>query len=351
MLADLPEDEPHNAECGACHNPHVQTSSHQAVQSCANAGCHAQPDTLTPFHRGLNPGVLDNCVECHQAHTFRIHDGGRDCLDCHEDIYDDIDQRRISLNPATARPIRVASAGPMDPGLARLALAAHSPAPAAARLQAVPDTVRFWHGQHRGVECTNCHTMAGQHGALTVTSIADCRSCHHAEPVAGNCTHCHERPEMLVETFHVQRTFNLSAGAGRTVTRELAFHHEEHLDLGCATCHNTGGLSLQGSNVDCRNCHEQHHNPNADCKACHTQPPAGVHNLDVHLGCAGAGCHEAAPASVKSVPRTRPFCLVCHQDKNSHRPGRSCEQCHVLPRPRTASGPAPDDGPQLAEVP
>jgi hypothetical protein len=35
------------------------------------------------------------------------------------------------------------------------------------------------------------------------------------------------------------------------------------------------------------------------------------------------------------VPRTREFCLVCHQTMVAHRPGGNCAQCHALPAPRS----------------
>jgi nitrate/TMAO reductase-like tetraheme cytochrome c subunit len=88
MMADLPEDEPHGAECGACHNPHEQRTPQQAVESCSASGCHTRPDTLTSYHRGLAPGVLEGCTTCHEAHDFRVHDPGN-CLSCHSDIMND----------------------------------------------------------------------------------------------------------------------------------------------------------------------------------------------------------------------------------------------------------------------
>jgi nitrate/TMAO reductase-like tetraheme cytochrome c subunit len=347
MLGDLPPDEPHGGECGACHNPHEQATPSQAVESCATGGCHAQPDTLTPYHQGLDPGVLDACTTCHEAHTFRIHGAESDCLSCHEDIYDDAPGRRVSAAAPPSRPVRVASAGPLDPALARLALAAH---PAPAQSAARTDTLRFWHSQHRGVECTSCHTMEGSHGALTVTSLNDCRGCHHAQPVAGDCSTCHQRPEIHGRTYRVRRTVRITAGGGNRSTRELPFRHAVHTGIDCASCH-TGGPGLGAANVDCQQCHTAHHRPDASCMACHVDPPAGAHDLQVHLGCAGSGCHEAAPASVQAVPRTRDFCLVCHQDMTDHRPGQSCERCHTLPRPRAAADPAHGPGLQLAEEP
>jgi hypothetical protein len=72
LVADMPEDEPHDRVCGACHNPHDQATPREAERTCASAGCHVRPDTLTPMHQGLAVGVLENCLGCHTAHDFRV---------------------------------------------------------------------------------------------------------------------------------------------------------------------------------------------------------------------------------------------------------------------------------------
>ena len=326
LLPNLPADEPHGAECGACHNPHVQTTPRQAVESCATAGCHAMPDTLTPFHRDLDPGALRDCLACHPAHEFRVHGGGQECLACHSDIFDDAPPQQIS---SRAEPVLLASAGPADPGIRRLLLAAH-PTPQQR------DSVGFWHSQHRGVECTACHSTSESHGALTVTSIRDCRACHHQEQADAGCQTCHATQEVRAIRRTVRRTLDLRIGALDRPTRALPFNHAVHEELDCAGCH-TGGLSLTAAELDCSSCHDRHHTPNNDCMACHRPPADGAHNLDVHLGCGTAGCHEAASDVIQQVPRTRGFCLVCHQDLTDHRPGRNCADCHTLPSPRPVS--------------
>lgn len=58
VMVNLPNPDPHKGSCASCHNPHTQTTPHDAVQSCTKAGCHTQADTLSPFHRGMGPGVL-----------------------------------------------------------------------------------------------------------------------------------------------------------------------------------------------------------------------------------------------------------------------------------------------------
>jgi nitrate/TMAO reductase-like tetraheme cytochrome c subunit len=341
VLVDMPADEPHGGECGACHNPHSQTTPRQAVESCASAGCHAMPDTLTPYHRSLDPGVLEDCLACHPAHEFRIHGEGQECISCHSDIYDDGPQRRISRR---AEPVRLASAD-LDPALARLAMAAH---PATQQ----QDSVAFWHSQHRGVECTSCHSMEESHGGLTVTSIRDCRACHHAQPAANNCTTCHEGVDVRSLRAQVQRTMDIQIGSLNRPTRTITFDHAAHTDLECASCHD-GGLSLTAAEVDCFACHEEHHQPTNECAACHSLPLQGAHNLDVHLGCAGSGCHQAPAEGIRFVPRTRDFCLACHQTMTDHRPGRNCADCHTLPSPRgmSLSSRGPGSGPEPGETP
>lgn len=80
----VPADDPHKGRCGDCHDPHRQTTVADAYKTCTNAGCHAGVDTLTPFHRGLHPGLLARCGDCHKPHTWTVK--GPACLECHENI-------------------------------------------------------------------------------------------------------------------------------------------------------------------------------------------------------------------------------------------------------------------------
>jgi hypothetical protein len=344
LLADFPADEPHDAVCGACHNPHTQETPQQAVQTCGTAGCHERPADLSPFHRGLGVGVLEECTVCHEAHEFRIPHGGTECLACHADIY--LDAPGATRSPAAAGQPGAGSPSPWSeqaPG-ATLVSARHAPHPItqqaprevtqqAPRQQprvATRDTMGFWHSQHRGVECTACHSIRDRHGALTVTSLRDCRSCHHTEPVATPCTACHERSSVRRLSTQVSRVMNIRVGRLDRPRRTLPFDHGDHLNYGCQECH-TSGLALSAAALDCTRCHLEHHQPSVSCMSCHPAPAAGAHDLNAHLGCAGSGCHDAAPAPVRAVPRTRDFCLSCHQDLVDHRPGRNCVACHALP--------------------
>ena len=83
-LVNMPNPDPHGGVCAACHNPHVQKSPAEVVQSCTNAGCHTQAADLSPMHKGMQPGVLENCTFCHKAHDFKVE--ATRCVDCHQDL-------------------------------------------------------------------------------------------------------------------------------------------------------------------------------------------------------------------------------------------------------------------------
>lgn len=296
LVADFPENDPHAGACGACHNPHDQTTPQQAVQSCATAGCHERVDTITAFHRGLGPGVLTECTRCHTAHQFNSK--GTSCIGCHTDIY----QR-----------------GPIT-------------APALGLRPASNDSLRFEHARHRNVECTQCHDTQTSHGGVTLTSFTTCQQCHHADNVrqTAQCLSCHERRE-LVRTFQERATVKVANRAAKQ--RQLRFNHQDHQTEQCTSCH-TPGLEMSAANVSCTQCHQQHHRPETNCRACHTESPLAAHDTRAHVGCAGAQCHDPVP--FQGVPRTRELCLSCHQNMVDHRPGRNCAQCHAVPGQRPA---------------
>lgn len=347
LVGDIPEDEPHDGVCGACHNPHDQPTPAAAVQSCASGGCHTAADTLTPMHRGLDPGVLESCTTCHAAHDFRI--GDSQCLACHSDIYEDRrggTPRTSGAAPppghpavgAASRAAPAVSAGGASRQPALFAALLHGgapPPPPPGQSAAAQDTVRFAHADHRGVECAACHSSEGSHGRLTVTGLRDCRSCHHTAPVVASCAACHEARDIAGRSYRVTQTFELSV-AEATQRRALPFDHGRHEDITCVRCHR-GGLALSASAVSCDGCHEEHHAATSSCVACHADPPDGAHGIEVHVtGCAGSGCHSTASlaAPLRSMTRAREICLSCHQEQVEHFGGRECTDCHRLPAVR-----------------
>jgi nitrate/TMAO reductase-like tetraheme cytochrome c subunit len=284
-LVQMPEPDPHSGVCAACHNPHEQEEPSDAVESCATAGCHEGVDSLSAFHRGIEETVLSSCLNCHAAHDFGL--DGSDCASCH--------------------------AGADAPGVG----------------SAFAD---FDHGQHPDVECASCHVSETAHAALTAESAEDCSSCHHTAPLSQTCARCHTPEEGPRETFTVVRPMVLDVGTNDP-RRAMAFPHASHNEVDCASCHTEGTALSVTPDLDCQSCHEDHHGPEVDCASCHEVVPTEAHPPEeAHVTCSGAGCHERVP--FESVPRTRAFCLGCHQDLGDHEPDRACAECHTLPAPR-----------------
>jgi len=287
-LVELPEPDPHEGGCAACHNPHEQTEPAQAAESCATAGCHDDTRELTPFHRGIERETLTECMYCHQAHDFSL--DGSDCASCHE--------------------------GAEPPGAVLVS------------------SLVFDHAEHESQACGDCHSTAETHGGSSVTTVADCRSCHHEETPSASCAQCHG-PEDAPDTIHrLTRPMVLDVGV-RDPERIFVFDHGNHAEIDCASCHSVGIDMAVPDDLDCQSCHEDHHTPLSDCASCHVAAPVSAHPpTEAHVTCSGAGCHTEVP--FETVPRTRAFCLGCHQDLTDHEPQDTCAECHQLPAPRGA---------------
>jgi nitrate/TMAO reductase-like tetraheme cytochrome c subunit len=324
--------EVHGAACGACHNPHVQLQAAAAVQSCAAAGCHARADTITPFHRGLARGVLDNCTQCHQAHSWAVR--GADCLACHR--IEQLDSRRsIGPSPHGAAPPDTArsTAAPhprimvLERGPARMGM---SLLPGWGLLRALLQEVQrpFRHSTHAALQCTRCHASAEQHGALRVRAPADCAACHHAAANQERCAACHTSAQLAGE---YSQTVQISMSVWPAPReRRLSFAHERHAALSCQACHQEAPRLAAA--LSCTGCHVQHHSVARNCTSCHQDVNAtSAHDRRVHLSCEGSGCHNG-----ETLPRpvdARAVCLACHATRVNHQPGRECASCHLLRGP------------------
>ena len=332
-LTDIPEDEPHEGVCATCHNPHTQSEAAEANATCATAACHTEPAGLSPLHVGIPRDVLDDCVQCHTAHDFRA--DGADCMGCHTDIgARPLPAVGSSTTPTAGNAMfagRTSSRPGARPGVRPGARpsARHVPV-----LQQVADTLLFTHDRHMEIDCAFCHDASESHGAVTVTAVEDCRSCHHtAQANVADCVTCHATTAPF-RTAQLEGRMAFALSAGEPREGSTAFDHAAHAEQTCGTCH-AGEPELGVTPAACVGCHIEHHTPTVDCASCHLEAPAGAHPAEVHLGCGGAGCHTETP--VEGVPRTRPFCLTCHQDLRDHRIEENCITCHPLPQPSAAS--------------
>ena len=383
-----PDDEPHDAKCGSCHNPHVQTTPEGAFQSCATSNCHARSDTLTAMHRSLGRHRLQTCGACHGAHTWKA--DAVDCRSCHTGISDPAVRTRPpgdelrdetvaspAAGPAGLRPahprVPAAPSGNWrdivlpDPGrgpraelvsaswpVTRQAGAAlssrpagrerwrgHSPSASTRALNPLTaagqrqsrDTAKFEHAGHASVSCTTCHSTSAGHGDLK-RAARDCQGCHHAATAAGrDCARCHT-PAEIGPPRDIATTFSLAVWP-QPRTRQVGFAHERHARLACAGCHADGRDHAVARS--CASCHDDHHAAGSTCLSCH---PASreTHDVAVHTaGCTAAGCHERERGA--AVSPVRSTCLSCHGDQRDHKPGRECAPCHLSTWPAPQARP------------
>jgi hypothetical protein len=331
---DSPAD-PHDARCGACHNPHEQESPELALKSCTGAGCHARADTLTTFHVGLPEDVTEDCTSCHVPHVWER--DGNDCASCHTDIPGATTVASRSVEPAARRPPR---AHPDPHPVVTLVADARDPRTALRYLHTAPTDVAgvparqqqasFGHAEHTSVACTECHSNRTRHGEVTVRTQSDCFSCHHSTRTASaqGCGSCHGAAD-LGRVRQFTTALELSVWSDRRL-RAMPFDHDAHTELRCIDCH--GGGVRQSVQTTCAACHEDHHPSEATttCAACHEEHRTPVHTAEVHTGgCTGSGCHTEPRYS--RMDRTRQFCATCHQNMIDHEPGQPCMSCHLVP--------------------
>ena len=291
----VPRDEPHGAICATCHNMWNPAVPANVTRSCTDAGCHSGGAGLSTFHKTVHPEALRDCLHCHKAHDFRVPDDGNECTACHTGGGRTVEWVDASSTHGLSAP------------------------------------VTFTHADHNPVDCVRCHGEGEGHGTLVVSTLEDCRSCHHRAPVANNCQRCHAGAALAGRVLRVTRSLEIRIGSLDRPLRLLPFDHANHLEVGCAQCHTQGTNLRAAAGADCSGCHLDHHDPDADCATCHETPARGAHDLNAHMGCAGVGCHDPVPPGIKDAPRTRNLCLACHTDMRDHKPDRTCTTCHRLP--------------------
>jgi hypothetical protein len=283
------------------------------LDSCGAAGCHANADTLTAFHRGLGDHALSQCGSCHAPHSWKVE--STDCLACHRAILRD--DARLPTRRAENRQRRLPS-GPNAGEEAADPWDAMPRAQAPRRRGAPPDS--FSHARHRAVACTACHSARRTHGEVTVRAKGECQACHHAADArAGPCEACHTSSALGVVASSVRIPVRVAGRAA--VERALSFTHAQHTTQPCASCH--ADDVAKSVKVACGSCHADHHGPRTACVACHTDSRRG-HDREAHLGCASCHTEETAAA----LPPRRQVCLACHREQETHYPGRECAPCH-----------------------
>jgi hypothetical protein len=372
LLADFnPRLDPHSSTCGMCHNPHSQERPADAGETCQ--ACHDDWRDR-PFHVGANHrAVAEQCLTCHPNHAAKV--DASDCVGCHESVNEDGTNRHAPLPFDTAAALREAFAPPVDwedqvPGHAkgtpsprpRDATGRHlleqlpTPPPGreagaqALSLAPGPEPRRgkgdvllsevlprpppapadtFPHDRHEEVACLSCHVTGEGHGGLTFEQPRGCAICHHRGPSTNDCSTCHA-PDEFEESYAVEFAVQVDDRAPRR--RAVAFQHQVHADEGCIECHQVPvSMALSVEAVQCRACHENHHESVTQCATCHRTPAVLEEHtvLEAHQRC--DACHTTETIALLQPERS--FCLACHDPEVDHYEDGTCSRCHLQSDP------------------
>lgn len=212
-----------------------------------------------------------DCSLCHQPLQKAQH---MLCLDCHEDVQGDIDQKKgtHALIDSIERCFSCHSdhqGEGFDPTLAAYAHFDHSNTHfSLIRHQVNYDTTP--------IACSSCHTTQGEFTA-SVTACAVCHASHdlaftiqHAVDFGEGCIPCHDGHDRMAEFDHQATAFPLE---------------DAHAGVACAACHTQRGSSsgqeeaspvpvFEGTSRECASCHKDD-DPHpgmfsGDCTDCHT---------------------------------------------------------------------------------
>jgi hypothetical protein len=117
---------------------------------------------------------------------------------------------------------------------------------------------------------------------------------------------------------------------------QVAFVHEDHLGVTCATCHGVG-LSHATVSVrkteDCQSCHHRAQGPSA-CLECHDQAAVNALEIEVSRELAieiGTLDRPVRWLAFEHDKHTGTPCAVCHTEGSALAagPGADCSACHV----------------------
>lgn len=323
MIADFdPARDPHGAECGTCHNPHVQTQAKDAGLQCAT--CHADWRNQ-PFHVGpAHAKSSESCTLCHKPHQARV--DASDCTGCHRDI-----ASRAGVDPGIARrlraalPLEIGSGVPAagDPVVASTSPPGETPTPGGS----------FSHAKHASLPCLRCHDPGATHGVVSFTMPAGCKECHHGSTAAmAGCAACHTSIE-LAQPIDVAVQVQVQSHPPRVSNAK--FDHSIHAAMECGDCHDaTAARAPLAGAVGCADCHADHHVADRSCGTCHSGAYVkGAHaqQRDAHVAC--GTCHDSA--TIAALTPDRGFCLTCHTAQSAHyaTSDPACTSCHFLSEP------------------
>jgi hypothetical protein len=287
----------------------------------------ASPCLAVDLESLISPGPLleahareaKECAACHER--FDQSSQNRLCLECHEDVRSDVEQRvglHGDIRRAADTECRACHTEHKGEGADIVGLVAES----------------FDHGRtdfalegrHAALSCSGCHEA----GARRRDAKSSCSACHsaadpHEGQLGDECASCHEPAGWRKVTFdHDTTKFPLE---------------DRHLEAPCAACHPQQRFGKTATScVSCHRVDDAHRGRlGPKCADCHTtagwkrvgfdhgkQTRFALRGRHAKIEC--RTCHESEPEQVKLERK----CVSCHRPDDDHRGlrGDRCERCH-----------------------
>lgn len=334
--------DPHDAKCGICHNPHEQEQAGAAIKSCATSECHANADTLTAFHRGLPDHALDDCTQCHVAHSWKVE--STDCITCHRTIFDDRTPARSLLRRAAAATGAIRRGDASSPPMSAVApYVPHGVAPtgrdATRSPAATPPTPPT---PPLGTPLTTPH--AAPHAAPSPVRVSQGRStasrsvpAHPAQPTAPRVRR--SGPSADDGALEGRPWWSDDAPQAVTPVQQGAprpsgapFQHSRHRAVACTTCHSNarehGALIVR----DAASCQACHHAPTqqSECSACHAAAAiAPARPTTVSMRVSARDTTITRTLAFEHARHTTQSCATCHAESVDRTVIKDCAGCHV----------------------
>lgn len=360
------------ANCTKCHTIGAKISNDKCL------ACHTEIKIRVDKKQGYHSSskvYKKNCTICHSDHHGRAYQiihfdrtkfdhsetgyvlegkhATKQCNDCHQpaNIVDQVVKKKKSTFLGLNRECTSCHEDYHQKTLSTDCLKCHT-------YDAFSPATRFDHtksnfqlkGQHKRVECVNCHektTLGGKKfQRFRGVKYSNCANCHrdvHDNKFGQKCADCHTE-----ESFH-------------TVKNTNNFNHDltgfklegRHITVPCSACHKSN-YTVAVKHDYCNDCHSDFHNGEfttdkirKDCSDCHSVngfTPSSF-TIERHNNTAFSlkGAHSKLPCSSCHKPQgTWKFrnvgskCSMCHEDvhkeylNQKYYPDQNCTNCHSL---------------------
>lgn len=296
---------------------------------------HAQGMNLRKL---LMPGDLSNLhaeleQDCQNCHTsFNKAAQNQLCLDCHEEIADDIStQQHYHGNLLSAS----LNTSPLVSNDVLNCQQCHTDHRGREQSLTRASSAHFDHdltafalvGKHASARCESCHQQAEPKREADTA----CISCHREEDAhKGNlgetCQDCHSAESWLEQSFDHSETTDFTLRYSHETLVCTSCHIEQQYEdtpQDCHQCHALDDVHAGGRGNQCANCHDEKDWSKAQFDHAH-ETEFALKGSHAKLNC--KQCHRGE--QLEQVAGTA--CIDCHQNDDTHlaQRGEQCGDCH-----------------------